>query len=207
MEIEKILHEVFLASPPNRFDEFINRCQIWYNKPAHTLTELRTRQNKKIKGDIFEEFCVLYLKHCKGYDNVWRLEDIPEAILTNLSLKRRDMGIDLICQKGPHYSAVQCKYKKPTLKKQGVSWKTLSTFYALCMRSGPWSSYIVMTNCNYICHVGKKTEKDISISLNAFQNITQDNWFNMCGFQPTCQIESTLTQEEMREARLKRFDT
>jgi predicted helicase len=205
MEIQKILHEVFLAVPHNRFDAFVLRCQEWYNKPAHTLNELRTRQNKKIKGDIFEEFCVLYLKHCKAYDNVWRLEDVPEEILRNLSLKRRDMGIDLICQKGQTFSAVQCKYKKPTLKKQGVSWKALSTFYSLCMRSGPWESYIVMTNCNYICHVGQKTEKDISISLLALQNITQEQWFNMCGSQPICQIEPSITQEELRQARLKRF--
>jgi len=207
MELQKTLHEIFLASSPNRFDAFIDFCQTWYSKPAHTLTELRTRENKKIRGDIFEEFSVLYLLHCRDYTNVWRLEDVPEDILTLLSLKRRDMGIDLICQKGDIFSAVQCKYKKPTGKKIGLSWKILSTFYALCMRSGPWDKYIVMTNCNYICHVGKKTEKDLSISLHALQNITSEQWIAMCGLKgEKLSVETPqLTQEEMREARLKRF--
>jgi hypothetical protein len=205
MELQKTLHEIFLASPVNRFDAFINKCQEWYSRPAHTLVELRTRENKKIKGDIFEEFSVLYLLQCKGYDNVWRLEDVPDELLLRLSLKRRDMGIDIICQKGDIFSAVQCKYKKPTGKKIGLSWKTLSTFYALCMRSGPWDKYIVMTNCNYICHVGKKTEKDISISLHSFQEITQEQWLTMCGNIEPCKPIVALSQDELREARLKRF--
>ena len=207
MELQKTLHEIFLASPPNRFDSFILVCQAWYTRPASTLQELKTRENKKLKGDMFEDFCVLYLLHCKGYENVWRLEDVPEEILTRLSLKRRDMGIDIVCQKGEHFSAVQCKYKAPTGKKIGLSWKTLSTFYALCMRSGPWAHYIVMTNCDYVCHVGKKTEKDISISRHAFQNITSTQWVNMCNLKGELLSEnkSILTQEELRAARLKHF--
>jgi predicted helicase len=61
-----------------------------YEQPAHTFTEMRTRENKKIRGDIFEEFCVLYLKHVRKYDSVWRLEDVPDEILVQLSLKRQD---------------------------------------------------------------------------------------------------------------------
>jgi hypothetical protein len=61
INVKKLLHEIFLRHPENYFDEFIKECQVFYNEPAHTLTELRTRANKKIKGDIFEEFCVLYL--------------------------------------------------------------------------------------------------------------------------------------------------
>jgi hypothetical protein len=207
MELQKTLHEIFLASPPNRFDSFIVACQAWYSRPAHNLQELKTRENKKLKGDIFETFCVLYLIHCQNYTNVWRLEDVPDEILAQLSLKRRDMGIDIICQKGTAFSAVQCKYKAPTGKKMGLSWKTLSTFYALCMRSGPWDKYIVMTNCDYVCHAGKKSEKDISIVHRTFQNISSEAWTNMCGLtgHPLCEPAPILTQEELREARLKHF--
>ena len=205
MELQKTLHEIFLKAPTNRFDSFIITCQAWYTRPAHNLQELKSRENKKLKGDIFEEFCVLYLLHCCDYDTAWRLEDVPEEVLNKLSLKRRDMGIDIVCQKGEQFSAVQCKYKAPTGKKMGLSWKTLSTFYALCMRSGPWNNYIVMTNCNYVCHVGKKTEKDISISLHAFQNISSEMWIKMCDVKGNTLEGPTLTQEEMREARLKRF--
>jgi predicted helicase len=203
MDIKKTLHEIFLSSPPNRFDSFIDVCQKWYSRPSHTIAELKTRDNKKIKGDIFEDFCVLYLSS-KSY-TAWRLEDVPEDILVKLSLKRRDMGIDIVCEKAGIFSAVQCKYKAPNGKKMGVSWKTLSTFYSLCMRSGPWDKYIVMTNCNYVSHVGKKTEKDISIVLNSFQTMTSEEWIQMCGLGERCAIVNELTPEELREARLKRF--
>lgn len=178
--LSELLHTVFLKSPPNLFDEFISECRHFYEQPAHNFTELKTRENKKLRGDIFEEFCVLYLKYVKKYDNAWRLEDVPDDILEKLSLKRKDMGIDLIvennrntllCTKDSgNYSAVQCKYKKPLgYKKTSITWKALSTFYALCMRSGPWDKYIVMTNCDYARHVGKKTEKDLSICIGTFR--------------------------------------
>ena len=60
-ELQILLHKVFLRSPVNLFDEFLNEVQKWYESPAHTFTEMRIRNNKKIRGDIFEEFCLLYL--------------------------------------------------------------------------------------------------------------------------------------------------
>jgi predicted helicase len=60
---------------------------------------MRTRDNKKIRGDVFEEFCVLYLKYARNYTNVWRLEDVPEHILGGLGLKRPDMGIDIVAER------------------------------------------------------------------------------------------------------------
>jgi predicted helicase len=210
MNIQKQLHAVFLESPSNLFDAFIDECKKWYDKPAHNFVELKTRENKKLRGDIFEEFCVIYLKNIKKYTNVWRLEDVPEDILKFLNLQRRDMGIDIIAEKNGKYIAVQCKYKKPTLKKTYVSWKTLSTFYALCMRSGPWDSYIVMTNCNYVTYVGKKTEKDISICLHSFQNITKEEWISMCDIEGNIinenNIKINLSLDDLRKVRLAYYD-
>jgi hypothetical protein len=78
---------------------------------------------------------VLYLKHVKGYSQVWRLENVPDDVLAGLALKRPDVGIDIICEKGGKYTAVQCKYKKHVShKKNVVTWKQLSTFYALVLR-------------------------------------------------------------------------
>ena len=205
MDIQALLHELFLKGPVNCFDSFIQECQRWYEKPAHNFVELRTRDNKKIRGDMFEEFCVLYLKKIKGYDEAWRLEDVPEEILLKLSMKRKDMGIDLIAKKGTEYSAVQCKYKKPTGKKTSITWKALSTFYALCMRTGPWEKYIVMTNCHYTRHVGAKTEKDLSICLQSFQGLTKDQWISLCGVEGNVLTGNPLTLEEVRAARLKYF--
>lgn len=204
------LHQIFLRSPANLFDEFIAECQKWYEQPAHTFTEMRVRANKKIRGDIFEEFCVLYLKHVRKYPNVWRLEDVPAEILETLSLKRPDMGIDIICEKDGKYTAVQCKYKKHTgyKSKTIVTWSQLSTFYALCMRTGPWEKYVVMTNCDYVRHMGKKTAKDLSICQKTFQNITKEQWTQMCELEGEAiapEIKKQPTPEELRELRLARF--
>jgi len=193
LNLQKLLHEIFLRSPTNLFDEFINECAKWYEKPAHSFTEMRTRANKKIRGDIFEEFSVLYLKHIKKYEEVWRLEDVPDEILVELALKRRDMGIDLIVKHHDQYYAIQCKYKKHSnARKNSVSWKSLSTFYALCLRTGKindptlatpkreWGKYIVMTNCDFAKHEGEKSDKDLSICIGTFRKITKDEWLLMC---------------------------
>ena len=204
------LHAILLrGSEENLFDQFLVECQKFYDQPAHTFTEMRVRDNKKIRGDMFEDFSVLYLKHVKGYENAWRLEDVPDDILGGLSLKRRDMGIGSICGSKGKYTAVQCKYKKHTsVKKNIVSWKQLSTFYALCMRTGPWEKYIVMTNCEYVRHMGKKTSKDLSICLRTFRKITKEQWAQMCELKGEKVAEEPvkkLTAEELRAARLARF--
>ena len=209
--LEDLLHNIFLKSPKNLFDEFISKCQDFYERPAHNLVELRTRKNTKIKGDIYEEFCVLYLKNIKKYDNVWRLQDVPDNILINLGLKRRDMGIDIIAEKDGLYDAVQCKYKKAGSKTKNVlSWKTLSTFYALCMCSGihnennkrEWNKHIVMTNCDYVRHVGEKTNKDSSICLKSFQKISKDEWLSMCDIQYHKLNEDKLNEDKLNEDKI-----
>jgi hypothetical protein len=209
MDLRQQLHKVFLRSPTNLFDEFIQECQRWYSQPAHTLTEMRTRDNKKIRGDIFEDFCVLYLKEVCKYQEVWLLEDLPDELLAQLSLKRRDMGIDIIVRHNGEWFAVQCKYKSPQEnKKSYVTWSSLSTFYAMCLRTGPWAKYIVMTNCDYTRHQGPKGPKDTSICLGTFRTLKPDEWLKMCNVEgrqldelrekPTDQ----LTVEEIRALRL-----
>jgi hypothetical protein len=219
--LNEILYKIFLRSPNNLFNEFLKECQTFYDKPAHNLIELKQRKNTKIKGDIFEEFSVLYLKHVKKYNNVWLLKELPDDVLMMLNMKRRDMGIDLIVEHNGDFYAVQCKYKKAcTFKKNVLSWKQLSTFYALCMRTGPFNKYIIMTNCDYTRHQGDKTEKDLSICLKSFQNITKDQWLLMCDkvgakisddnpvetITYDIQMEKKDNKEKLRELRLKYFD-
>jgi hypothetical protein len=207
MDLKKQLHAIFLKSPENLFNEFISECQSWYSKPAHTLQEMRQRDNKKIRGDIFEEFCCIYLKDVKGFQNVWLLQDVPEEILLKLSLKRRDMGIDIIVNHNDEWYAIQCKYKTPIKgKKSYITWSALSTFYAMCLRTGPWAKYIVMTNCDYTRHQGSKGPKDISICLGTFQTIKSDDWLKMCSIE-TPQIKACeLSHQELRERRLAYYE-
>ena len=181
INLQKELYKIFLKSPLNLFDEFMLECQKWYDIPAHSLGEIIRRNNKKLRGDIFEDFCVLYLKYVKNYENVMLLKDVPKGLLEKLGIKRRDVGVDIIVEHNGIYYAVQCKYKKHISKKRNVlTWKSLSTFFALCLRSGPWGKYIVMTNCEYARHEGKKSEKDLSLCLKTLQNITSDEWLKMC---------------------------
>ena len=172
-------------------DNFDNYYSIKYKKFRVNILKknkkfyfknLDIRHNKKIKGDKFEVFCVYYLYDIYGMDNVWRLEDVPEEVLTKLGMKRRDMGIDIIGEKGNKYYAIQCKYKKYSDKKTVLTWKELSTFYALCLKTGPWEKYIVMTNCDYT-RQAVRTEKDLIICKKQFQKITKEKWLKMCNVE------------------------
>jgi hypothetical protein len=210
LEIEKILYDIFLETAEtelNLFDTFLENCHRWYERPAHTLNEIRLRENTKVKGDMFELFCVKFLK--QTYQNVWLLHDTPPEILAELNIIGRDMGIDLIVQeRSGLFTAVQCKYKRNnTVKRNVLGWKQLSTFYALCLRSGPWNKYIVLTNCEYTRHQGKRTPKDKSICLKSLQNISRDTWLKMCD-QNTPPVKKTVKPnlEKLREKRLERFE-
>jgi hypothetical protein len=46
-----------------------------------------------------------------------------------------------------------------------------------------WNKHIVMTNCDYVRHVGEKTSKDLSICLKSFQKISKDEWLSMCNIE------------------------
>jgi predicted helicase len=120
LEISEVLYETFLRRPNNLFDSFIDECHKFYEKPAHNLVEIRARENTKIKGDIFEEFCVLYLKYVLNYKNVWLLKDTPDDILEKLGMIRKDMGIDIIVENDGIFQAIQCKYKKHTGYKKNI---------------------------------------------------------------------------------------
>lgn len=204
--MEGLLNTILVRNPINLFDEFQAECQKWYEAPAHSFTEMRVRDNKKVRGDIFEEFCVLYLKHIRKLPNVWRLADVPEEHLGKLGLKRPDVGIDILAENGGKWYAVQCKYKKHVSSKRNmVTWKALSTFYALCLRSGPFEKMIVMTNCDCVRHMGKKSSKDVSICLGTLRKITRGQWMEMCEMKAEVMVEEKakpLTVEELRAARI-----
>ena len=100
-------------------------------------------------------------------------------------LKSSDLGIDLVARntKGEFY-AIQAKYRKKGYKlKTGISWKTLSTFYALCNRTGPYKRHIIITNADYVRHIGHKTKLDYSICIGTLKNITIDNWLKIANLQ------------------------
>ena len=208
MSLNYILNSTLNCRDDNRFDNFIHLCQSQFDKPVYNMTEMRMRQNKKLRGDLFEEFCKLYLIHIYKvkFEHVWLHHEIPDDVRTKLGLRNQDMGIDIIARDYHNrYYAVQVKYRKPKDKNQYISWKQLSTFYALVYRSGPYHKHIVMCNVNGVRHITKKGPKDVSICIGTFRKMTYFDWLKIVGER----VEKTIDQpskEEVRNRRLAYFD-
>lgn len=187
----------------NRFDYFIEECNTRYNKPVGNLLDMRIRQDRKVRGDFFELFCQRYLQtiYKESFVSVWLWNEIPERIRTRLELNKQDQGIDIIAVDTKNrYYAVQVKYRKyrPEKSKQFISWKELSTFYALAFRTGHFYKHIVMTNVDGVRHVTKKNSKDISICKRTFQKMTFWSWKKF-------QQETMTQQEDIESVRQKRL--
>lgn len=181
------------------FESIIDRVRVYYEKPAGNIAEFRRRKTKT-KGDVFEVFCRAYLRALKlksadtevlKYTDVWLLNDIPADVKLSLGLRNnRDVGIDLVARDGTgKFYAIQAKYrrKSPTRPKNVLGWKQLSTFYALCMRTGPWVKYVVMTNCDYVARNGHKQAKDWTMNYNTFQKTSRAMWDCMVGYNSGAQ--------------------
>lgn len=165
----------------NKFDCLMNEIETYIEGAvAHNMIELKEKaNNKKKKGDLFECFCFLYLQHVLNHDQVWFYKDFPKELKEQFHLTKNDYGIDLLSKKDGHYYAIQCKYKKPSDKIQIISWRSLSTFYAIVVKIGPWLKHITMTNVNGCKHIGEKGEKDWSICLGTFRNIDHFSWLKL----------------------------
>lgn len=222
----------------NIFGEVIAAIEYEFNKSASNIKEMKDRENKKKKGDIWENFCKDWLIASGKYIRVWLLNEYnnefspPASIVSNnetnittisslydrLSsekqrtfISKQDNGIDIIAQTTDGWHAIQCKYRK----KGKVSWTSLSTFIALCERTGPWDKYIVMTNSTGVTHKLPKTPKDKSICKGTFESTTRDHWLKMIGkdtgyklnsVQPIIHPNKTPDLDELRRLRLSRFE-
>lgn len=180
-------------------------------KPVHSIQEIRLFSNKKYKGDLFEDFCYLYLK--ARYSYVWLLKDVPEDILTKLRLRKQDFGIDIICMdKASRYYAVQCKFRKMRRDKNWIPWKELATFYALASRTGPeavgYHKHIVMTNVLCVRHISKKTKQDYSICRKTFMNLKSLDLLKMINSKEEDVKEKVKVNIDfVREQRLKYYES
>ena len=142
------------------------------------------KRTKNESGFVWEHFCLMYLKS-KGYGECWLISEVPVDILNKLNLSRMDMGIDIIIKHNNGFFAVQAKWRSNKNKKSKISltWNKLSTFYALCARTGPWLKYIVITNCDFVRRQGKKFKMDQTIAKGSFISCKRDIWVDMCGMK------------------------
>lgn len=161
------------------FIKFSQFCGDYRNKPAHSFADLKAN-NTKVTGDLFEYFCKLYLQHVIKLEQVWIYHEIPPEIKKLLNLSKKDMGIDIIGIKDNKYYAIQCKYRKRNKSTTMITWKDLSTFYALVSRSGPYYKIIVMTNADYVKRIGVNQDNEMIIGFNQLKTLAFEEWFNMC---------------------------
>ena len=152
----------------------------------------------------------MYLQQ-KGYE-CWMLKDLPDDLRNSFNLGKQDVGIDLIAKKNNFYYPVQCKFRKPTKDFKGrqvhrVTWRDLSTFLSLCVRTGDkqgWKKHIIMTNADYCCWKGKKSEKDFTIGKKTLMNIERTFWYEMVYGQSEkieTKIENKIIKENPRDLR------
>jgi hypothetical protein len=194
------------------WEKFQRECASYHSRPATTLAELASRDDKKRHGDLWELFCVRYLLHHRRVRAAWILKDVPAAVRATLSLGTADMGIDIVAvDEMGGYWAVQCKWRSPQTRSY-ISWAQLSTFYALAARTGPYAKHLVLTNASGVRHVGAKQPEDETVACAVFKKMPRDSWMRMVPQQlpPTPALQSKragLGIEELREARIRALDT
>ena len=218
MDFQSLISK-FLSTPNvNIFDECVKEIELEFGKPVTNLCDLKKREDKKKKGDVWEKFCKEWLIASDKYKTVWLLQEwlsyCQSKNQSTLGLKtKQDNGIDLIGElNSGKLVAIQCKYRK-NMKK--VTWNTISTFLGLCERSGPWGKYIVMTNGKGVTNKIGRSPKDQSICLGTFRGTKRTQWLKMAGIfhenkleevQPKKKkMEKLPNLEELREIRLKKF--
>ena len=180
------------------FDEM---CKSISQIKCNTTQDLRSKT--KLIGDAWEAFCKRYLEYA-GFRSVKLLGELGEPDLKQMGMKRQDVGIDIVCadQHGD-LVAVQCKFRT----RGSITWKDVSTFEALCARTGPWKKHIIMTNCRKIIREGSTNPKDVSITHETFRKLKRHEWLKLTGLGDghVCGGETVSSSSDVRQLRLSRF--
>ena len=192
-KLKNFVYQLQLVNQEQFFDQLIKKIDIHFDGiVAHNIGDLA---NKREKGQFFEFICVALIKN-GAFDRYfhkvkecWLFKDIPIDIKKFLCFSNKDMGIDIIVKNiDDEWFPIQCKYKKKSIHnkpiRNKVDWKTLSTFYSLCDRTGPpkgWHKLVVITNCESINRQGRKSYKDLSVCIGSFRAIPKDIWFKSIG--------------------------
>jgi Restriction endonuclease len=203
--VKKLISKIINIQDKNMFDCLMQEFENYIEDGvAHNICEIKEKaNNKKKKGDLFEAFCFLYIENVLKHDEVWFYKDFPIELKNKFDLTKNDYGIDLLSKRGENYYAIQCKYRKPQEKIQTIPWKSLSTFYAIVVKTGPWLKHITMTNTNGCRHIGKKTDKDWSICLGTFRKIGHFSWLKIIDSPQENSIVSPAEKEEDKKELLR----
>ena len=219
-----VLASLSAPAPFDAFQDLLDHAcdTLSADGTAHSISDLRLLTTKH-KGDLWELFCRQYLLHVHGCSEAWLLRDVPADVLTRLSMRRADLGIDLVAVKGKETLAVQCKWRQPQrfkvvpgtrIRTNVVPWKDLSTFLALTDRLGCFQKKIVMTNAVGVRRVAGRKPGDVSLCIGTFQALTGAEYLDMMECKgnrlddptpatPPLDLCKPKTLEGLRAARLK----
>lgn len=186
----------FFAILDNMYKELVRKSLVKDNVFDSFMNHMETC---KKKGHVFEEICKQILTR-RGYI-VFELSEYPN--LDSLKLKRHDLGIDLIAiaPNDTEPIAVQCKFRGSHRR---LGWKEFSTFDALCARTGPWKSKLLMTTASGIRIEGERLPSDRVWARAFFKNLSRPEWEFVAGLGPGHVCGGCHT--DVREARLRYFD-
>ena len=197
--MQKLYSTALRAEANNLFREFVKTIEAEC-KPSN-VRALKTYT--QTVGRIWETFCLEYVTQVLKW-NAWTLNACPH--LGNLGLKSRDVGIDLIAMDADsNFVAIQCKFRKNHHK---LSWRDVSTFDALCMRSGPWKKRIVMATSHSIQREGQKMEEDVFWGKAYFDRLERHVWTSLAGLGDGNVLGGTTctSADSMRRARCRWID-
>lgn len=189
------------------FSKIVEKFEIFYSRPSTNMISLR-KSTRHEKGQFFEHFCLMYLQ-AKNYGEAWLLGDVPDDILEELGLTRKDNGIDIIVKHSNGYFAVQAKWRSNTHKRARIQlgWSKLATFFALAARTGPYLKHIVMTNCHSIKRNGNKNWKmDQTIARAGFEKCSREFWQSMAGLGSGYLLKDEIKSENQDEKEESKID-
>lgn len=189
---KRIITQLLSIAGNNIFDSYINELESYFNRRVSSIQEMKSRDDKKEKGSIWEQFCQLWLRHDCRYTDVWLFNEIPDDIRRQLKLGNVDYGIDMVARNYDGFAAIQCKYRSKNGK---VTWNTLSTFIGLCSVTGPWIQQVVMTNCSGVTRKIPRGPLDKSICLGSFRGTKREKWLKMVDMYTETRCASSISPE------------
>src|SRR5437868_8314372 len=165
-------------SKTNVFDCIMDALHVDFKvKPCTNVAEFKRRSTTAV-GKNFEQFGALVLPKLYPLQQIWLWADVPESIRLKMGWTSADVGADAVIQElDGTLSLVQFKYRTrraafhletrcflgpqkqaPAPKRRNpnaLTWKQLSTFYALAARSPGVKKLIVFTNCDFVRRKGQ----------------------------------------------------
>jgi len=207
MDLQKEI-KYLLSKDVNVYDELILTIEAYFSRHVTSMKELKERELKKNKGDVWESFCEMWVRH--RFEQVWLWKNIPQEGKDHLKLTRReDNGIDIIVKTSTGYSCVQCKYRK----KGKVTWNSITTFIAMAAMTGPFEKHIIMTNASGVTRKLARGKKDKSFCCGTFRKTPRHVWLNMVGLteEHVTRDDTTVKKknpsvEELRKLRISKFE-